>query len=710
MSTGFAAASPSSREARPDDPARPGLLDRARALHDAGRLDEALPLYDAWLATTPDDPEALHLMGVLHFQAGRVAQAEASMRRALDHAKAPLPLANLGSVLASTGRAEEALRYFDAALALEPFHLHALVRRGNVLIELGRFDEALASYDRALAIEPRSVEAWCNRGNALRETGMLAAALDSYERALACAPGHPFVLLLRGAVLAGLDRTVEALASFDEAFARQPGLIDAGYNSALALERLARYPEALARCDRVLALVPEHAAAHATRGAVLHALGRMDEALASYDRALAIAPDLPAVLCNRGSLLRRRGRVDASLADYEHALVLQPALLQAQLNRGNVLLDLNRLDDARRASDALVAAEPRHALAWFNRGNLLDVLGRRDDALAAYGQALALDPDYADAHSARSFVLLRAGRFAEGWPEYEWRWRDPAFAAQARTFAQPRRQGEPLDGRTILLHAEQGFGDTVQFCRFAAQVRARGARVVLEVQPEVHALLASLDGVDQLLARGEPLPPFDCQCPLLSVPAALRTELASVPTEGPYLVAPEARRAAWRMRLGPAARLRVGLAWAGDPIHLNDRQRSLPLAALAELFALDVDWISLQARIPARDAEAFAASPLRDCAAELHDFADTAALIDSLDLVVSVDTAVAHVAGALGRPVWILLPLPSDWRWLDTRTDSPWYASARLFRQAQARDWAPALAELAQALAQYAAAAAQRAC
>lgn len=710
------------------------LLARAKAVHEQGRFDEAERMYGAILADVHSHPEALHLSGVLQSQLGRHALAEVLLRRSVSLTPAALPLANLGSVLLSLGRRAEALQQFDAALAIDPRHLHALIRRGNTLVELARHEEALETYDRALEVaptvidalvnrgaalralerheealdtyaralkvDPRSFEALYNLGNALRELGRYSEALENYERALAIVPNNVSLMSVRGMTLVDLDRLQEALASFNETVATQPDFVEGLYNSAVVLERLGRLDEAIVRCNRVLALEKMHAKALATRGNAQQKLERHADSLASYDLSLKIEPNAIDVLCNRGSLLRHLRRYHEALESYDTALKIEPEFTQALLNRANALQDLNRLDEALQSSDKLLAGSPDSAMAWYNRGNLLQQMGRSDDALVAYERAIALEPEYVEANAAHGFLLLSHGDFNKGWEEYEWRWHEPKLATQIRDFSQPRWLGkDSIAGKTILLHAEQGLGDTLQFCRYVDLVREAGARVVLEVQPSLTSLVRSLGDIDDVLARGEPLPSFDIHCPLLSLPLAFRTDLAAIPRRSPYLHADKERVAQWRAKLGTSQRLRVGLAWSGNPIHLNDENRSLPLPMLEPLFELDIEWVCLQKQVRSVEEEALAKLPIRRVDAELRDFSDTAALVECLDLVVSVDTSVAHLSGALGKPVWIMLPFPCDWRWMTNRDDSPWYPQARLFRQPRAKDWMPVIDTLGAALA-----------
>ena len=697
-------------------------ISRARELHEQGHLDAAARHYEGLLLGRPDDAEALHLFGVLQFQRGQIAEAETLIRRAIAISPEPGALANLGSILAHQGGAAAALEHYEAALRIEPGHVQSLVHMGNTLIELRRYEHALSAYDRALKVSPLLLDALCNRGSALRALGRhqealetyesalivdpqsfesfynlgnvlrdlqrYAQALQNYERALAIAPDNPVILSVRGRTLVDLGRPKEALASFNEAIAAKPDFVDALYNSAVALERLGRAQEAVQRCERVLALESHHAKALATRGNALLQLERYEDALSDYDLALAIEPDVTGVLCNRGTTLHRLERHEEALRSYDAALAVNPRFPEAWCSRGIVLRDTHRYEDALDAIDRALAIAPKYVFAWFHRGNTLFDMFRFDEAQQAYDQAIEIEPNYVDAQLALGLIYLRQGDFIRGWAQYEWRLRDPKGERSKRAFSQPLWQGEDaLDGKTILIHAEQGFGDALQFCRYVEPLRARGAGVILEVQPALKSLMETLRGPLRVVAEGEPLPPFDFHCPLLSLPYAFRTDLQSIPDSTPYLY-PDAQRVdKWASVLGPKRRLRIGLAWGGNPKHLNDRNRSVGLTTLMPLLELDVEWISLQKVIREHDAVGFGNIPMRRFDDEIADFSDTAALIQSLDLVIAVDTAVAHLAGALHRPVWILLPHLSEWRWLSERDDSPWYSSARLFRQQTAGEW-----------------------
>jgi tetratricopeptide (TPR) repeat protein len=633
------------------------LLADATAWHQAGRLADAERAYNQILAAYPEHSDSLHLLGVILRQRGKPAQAVAQIDLSL--AKNPDNAAawnNRGTALYELGRFEEAIASYDRALAIAPDFAFALSNRGAAFYALKRFDEALTSYDRALAVQPDYVEALSNRGNALKEVKRFDEALTSYERAIAVRPDYAEAHLNRGVVLLELERLDEALASLDRALAIRPDFVEALSNRSSVLYRLKRFDEALASCDRALALRPQFAEAHTNRANALQALKRFDEALASANCAAALQPDLAKVHYNRGNVLHMLGMFADALASYDQEL----------------------------------ARHPDFAEALVNRGATLESLKRFEDALASYRRAYAARVGFADAHYNEALCRLLIGDFRRGWEQYEWRWQTEQLGHGKRNFAQPPWTGrQEIAGRTVLLHAEQGFGDTIQFCRYVPLVAGRGARVILEVQPQLYELMRGLRGAAEVVCSGNSLPQFDLHCPLLSLPHAFGSELATIPSAMPYLRASEERAKHWNARLGPKTHPRIGIAWSGRPTHKKDHHRSIGLAAFLSIFSgADVSLVSLQREV--RDADALALRERSDVlhfGDELADFADTAALMSCLDLIVSVDTSVAHLAGALAKPVWVLLPFIPDWRWLLDRDDSPWYPTARLFRQDATRAW-----------------------
>jgi tetratricopeptide (TPR) repeat protein len=603
------------------------VLSQALALHQAGRLAEAEKNYLQVLKAQPHHFDSLHLLGVIYHQRGNYA---------------------------------EAVRQIDVALKLNPELASAYNNRGNALKELKRLDEAVASYDKAIALNPGYAEAFNNRGVALKQ----------------------------------LRRFGEALASYDKAIALKPDHAEAFYNRGVVLQELKQLDEALASYDKAIALKPDHAKAFNNRGVTLKKLRRLDEALASYEKALALKADYAEAFSNRGNALKELKRLDEALASFDKAIALKPDCAGAFYNRGNVLQELTRLDEALVSFDKALTFKPDYADAFNNRGVALSILGRPAEAEASFRGALHLRPDFADAHNNLAYALLLTGRFEEGWTEHEWRWRAKHMSGGLRNFSAPLWNGEAIGDRVILLHAEQGLGDTLQFCRYVPLI-ASAARIVLEVQAPLVRLLSQLPGVMAIVARGDSLPTFDVHCPLLSLPRVIGTTLDTIPASTPYLAADPALAADWRKRLAGLDGLLVGLVWAGGrrlgfpDLVAADRRRSIALDTMEPLRDISgVSFISLQKDGPADQA----ANPprgmvLHDFTANLHDFADTAALVDGLDLVISVDTSVAHLAGALGKPVWLLNRFDTCWRWLLNRDDSPWYATLRQFRQPSPGDW-----------------------
>jgi len=446
-----------------------------------------------------------------------------------------------------------------------------------------------------------------------------------------------------------------------------------------------------ARCAASGEQQPElQRADYAALGLSLYTSRRFDEALATYDAGLRIAPSDLDLRNGRGVALLELRRPAEARDEFVRALAADPDCLDALGNLGNALLKLNRPEEALAAYDRALKIVPDNAQLLTNRAVALRRLDRPQEALMSAARALAEKPDFAQARFVASVARLTLGDFAAGWRGYEARWGVGALALQRRNFAEPQWRGaEPLAGKTILLHAEQGFGDTIQFVRYAPLVAARGAIVVLEVQRELTRLCASLAGVANIVARGDELPPFDCHCPLLSLPLAFATDATNIPAAVPYLAPPAAEVAAWRVRL-PHGRPLIGLCWSGERVHDNDLNRSMALDTLAPLLdAPDVQFVSLQRDVREGDAPLLAQrSDIVSIGRQFSDFADSAAAIAALDLVISVDTAVAHLAGALGKPLFLLLPFAADFRWLRERCDSPWYPSARLFRQPRFGDWA----------------------
>ena len=619
------------------------LLERAVAAHTAGNLAAAQELYRSVLEASPDNHVALHLLGVSFIQQGRPDRGIPLVERALllkpDDAIAHF---NLGCALQGLNRPDEASACYERALALNPDHAEAHLNLGNALQALGIHEEAIAHYQRALALRRDSADAYNNWGNSLQ-------ALNRHDEAIAC-------------------------------------------------------------YERALALRADHAEAHNSLGNSLSALGRYDEAITSYERAVAI----------------------------------KPTYAEAHNNLAFSLQAVNRFDDALACVAQALALKPDLAEAYNHWGMVLHALNRHDEAIARYDHALALKPDYAEAQWNKSLALLSQGRFREGWQLYEKRWRRKRAAAledfnrplwpgpQGAAGVPPRQanggragvpsaipsnrgaitraagflrtlagRGEAAAGANLLLQYEQGFGDTIQMLRYVALLEHSGVRCWIQAPTELAALAQRSFPRSRVVAIGQCPAQVQFRIPMLSLPLALRTfSEADIPRAVPYLVVDEGKKAAWAQRLATPRGRKVGLVWRGRPTHKNDHNRSVPLQTLLPLLLrTQIQFVALQKDLTqAESGELAQHDNVTALDEELVSFDDTAAAVSALDLVITVDSALAHLSGALGKTTWVLLPFSADWRWLRSRSDCPWYPSARLFRQLSPGDWAGVVDDVADSL------------
>ena len=600
------------------------------------------------------------------------------------------------------GRLQEAQEMYRQVLSADPGNFEALDGMGVLCGQLGRFDEALQYITQARDLKPNDFAVHYNRGTALNGLKRYEEALASYDQAITLKPDFADAYNNRGNTLKNLGRYEEALASYDKAIVLRPDYAAAYNHRAVTLEILGRYAEAMTNCDKALSFIPNYTEAHINRGYILSRLQRYDEAIACYDRALKLNPDSAEAHNNKGNALRDLRRYQEALASYDLAIALKPDYAEAYNNRGLVLLDLGCYQDALTSCDRAIALKPDFAEAYNVRGAVLHGLNRYQDALASYDRAIALKHDFADALYNKSLIKLLLGDYQEGWSLYEWRWK-AVKKDHVRNFKQALWLGDQsVAGKTILLHAEQGFGDVILSVRYVPMVEALGGKVILEVPIALAPLMATLTGAAAIVVRGDALPDFDLHCPLMSLPLAFKTTVASIPAQVPYLGADAQRRSKWHTRLGTKVRPRVGLVWSGNIDYKNDHNRSIALRNLENLLSLEIEYHSLQKEVRPGDKSALVEfKGIHSHERELHDFVDTAALIAELDLVITIDTSVAHLAGALGIPVWILLPHTPDYRWMLDRSDSPWYPSARLIRQQVPGDWTGVLAQVHSELNQF---------
>jgi lipoprotein NlpI len=501
------------------------------------------------------------------------------------------------------------------------------------------------------------------------------------------------------AQLGTLDSAVELLC---RAIEINPASDSAFYYLGFAMCEFKQFAAGVECFDKALALNPSHAQAACDRASALVELGQFEDALAGYDQAIGICADYAEAYSYRGSALLALQLTDEAIASFDRSIALEPSA-GAYLNRGNAYQAKGQYQAAVASYDAAIALQSNYAMAYSNRSASLKHLHRLEESIASSNQAIAIDPNYPAAHWNRALTYLLKGDLAPGFQGYQWRWEMENFKKIRRTFTQPQWLGTPsIRGKKLLIHGEQGLGDTIQFARYAALVQAAGGHVIWEVEPQLFTLFKSLPGVGTLLRQGDPLPDFDYYCPVMSLPMALGTDLASIPAPFSYLKAGEAKLTQWAEVLGPKTVTRVGLAWSGSPTHQDDHNRSIALSTLLEGLPAGFQYFSLQKDVRVADMAVLgSAQNIQHFGEQLVDFSDTAALCELMDLVISVDTSVAHLSGALGVPTWVLLPHLPDWRWLLEHRDSPWYPSIRLYRQSKARHWDDVLQAVANDLCEF---------
>jgi tetratricopeptide (TPR) repeat protein len=521
--------------------------------------------------------------------------------------------------------------------------------------------------------------------------GNSAEAKRLYQRVLAVAPRHAGSLHQMGMIAYEAGQLDAAIGLIAQAVAERPDEAWFLSNLGVVLQKRGRLDEAAELHRRAIALQPDNAEAHNNLGAVLHQQGLFPDAYACYRRALEIAPDYVDALTNLGAALKAGKKYEDALACQRRAVELRPDYAEAHNNLGNALKELGRFEEAAASYERALALQPDSVITLTNQGIVLRELGRLDEEYACYAKAMTRAPDFPEAHWNHAFALMADGDFIRGWAEYEWRWRRTGARTPVEVWphlALPFWAGDAGNGRTILLWSEQGLGDCIQFARYAPLVQELGWRVILEVPDSQKSLLDIFPGIT-VLGEGEDLPPVDMQCPLLSLPRLLGTTVETVPAAVPYLHPDPGLAAGWANRLAPYSGFRVGVVWRGNPLHHRDRQRSMAprwFSSCLDLPGLDV--ISLQVGAQPDEIAALGdGGRLLDASPHLFSYAESAALIANLDLVVSVDTSVAHLAGALGKPVWALLDSNAEWRWMRHREDTPWYPTMRLFRQTTIGDW-----------------------
>jgi len=555
----------------------------------------------------------------------------------------------------------------------------------------GNLDAAEAVYRGILASEPEHPDALHLLGVILHQRKRSAEGAVFILRAISAAPNCADFHANLGIVLRAQGELTSAEASFQRALQLNPDHVEAHNNLGIALRSQGKLTAAIACLQRALQLKPDHAEAHNNLGNALKEQGKLDEAVASYQHVLRLKPDLADAHNNLAAVRKEQGKLDEAIAGWQSAVQINPDFAEAHNNLGKALKSLERLDEALASIHRALELAPDCADAHLNLGSVLADQGKLQQAITSYRRALSLEPDSAEAHMSCGMAQLTLGDFQQGWAEYEWRVKTEK--ATSREFAQPRWDGACVPDKALLIHTEQGLGDTLQFIRFATLARQRVGRVVVLCQEVLRPLLSSVAGVDALVTEADDLPEFDFHLPLLSFPAVFCTQPETIPAQVPYLTADRSLVQRWRSRLKGLNGFRVGISWQGNPEYRLDRVRSMPLLHFARLAELQpVQLISLQKGPGVDQIERVRGQfEVFEPGAEFDEssgaFVDSAAVMQNLDLFVTSDTAAAHLAGALGITVWVALPIVPDWRWQLDRTDCPWYPTMRLFRQRQRGDW-----------------------
>jgi Flp pilus assembly protein TadD len=644
-----------------------------------------------------------------HYRAGRYAEADEAGRSALRaDPEDPAAWHLLGRVASRRERLEEAERNYRRALAARPDFAAVHGDLGVVLAARGRLEEAVACLRRALALAPDSVECQNHLGMALFHLGRPDEAAVSLRQAIACDPDHPMAPSALGYLLSSRGKYAEMAEVFGALARLRPAHLVARLRLGEALANLGELDEAQTCFEAARALAPDSPEAHLGLGLVRIGLRRFEAALDPLGRAIELAPDRPEAQVMLARALGGLGRFDEALAAAERAVRLRPDDARAHCQRGYLLDEVRRRDEAVASYEQAIRLDPRDPEMHHNLGVILGKLARYEEAIASFDEALRLLPDYPEARRNRALAWLTLGEFQRGWADLEWNWERRGFAGLSQSrplrLSQPLWKGEPLGGRTILLHEDQGLGDTLQFIRYASLVRARGGRVVVQCQQPLVRLLETCPGIDRVIARGEDLPPFDVHSSLVRLIGLFTKGLDGIPASIPYLRAVDELVDRWRARLAAWPGFRVGITWQGNPKHTRDRDRSFRLIEFERLAGIEgVRLISLQKGYGAEQLHDLGGRfPVIDLGAELDPelatMQDTPAVMMGLDLLITPDTGLAHLAGALGRPVWIALPKAPDWRWFLGREESPWYPTARLFRQSEQGCWGPVFDRLAAAL------------
>lgn len=694
--------------------------------HEQGQLQEAERYYKIALHQNPTNAEALRLIGVLGYQTGNYSAAHTFFERAVGFNPISAPCRKAyGANLLALGKYEQAISEFSAVIRFQPDSAEAYFDRAVAEKSADRLEQAEADYKKAIALQPNHFGAQNNLGNLLKQLGRLAEARTHFEAAFLINPEHPEIINNLGVMDLQSGELESAAAKFTKAHTIAPDTVNPIKNLAECMALMGKYDNAEICYTRAVGMSPTDPALWLGYGKLLELLGRQEQALECYRRtstldahaceaillaakiifsksmfqegvdyltsALEINPDNQDIKNNLAICMFEAGRREEGLALLRECIEFDPTRFELQNNLGNFLRAQGDLDGAIIAFEKAHQIDSKRNDPVYNLGVLYEEEQKYDIAERYYRQAKEIEPEAVNVNWNLALVLLKQGNYLEGWRQYEWRWKWPAFTSPRRDFPQPLWLGEDLTGKTLLVHGEQGLGDTIQFIRYLPLIKANQEKIILEVSPALKRLARSVVGVpEEVLSFGEALPWFDRQVPMMSLPLAFKTALESVPAQVPYLQPETEEVVRWKERLaGTEGKFRIGIVWAGNTEHTKDAKRSARFEYFVRLADIPgVQLVSLQ-KGPgqAQIKESARQSAVIDVMDEVNDFAETLGLMANLDLIISVDTSVAHLAGAANLPIWILIAHNPDYRWMMEREDTPWYPSAKLFRQPKESDW-----------------------
>lgn len=568
----------------------------------------------------------------------------------------------LGIIYVNKFEYKYALEFFTKAIEINQFYAPTYLNVGNILFELERIEESIKYYDAALHYNQNFFEAYTNKGIALLELNLLSEALLNFDKAIEINPLYADAYSNRGNVLQELNLFTESLASYDVA----------------------------------IKLNPNYAEAYSNRGVVLHELKRYYEAIKSYEIAISILPTYTKAYTNLGITLHELKNYDQAMICFKKSISFNPNYKEAYCSIGNLLLDLSLLKESIEQFNIAIKIDPNYADAYVNKGIALKDSQLIEESLECFNTAIKLDKNNAEAYWNKSLTLLLSGNFSEGFELYEWRFKVKSLSLEKRVFNnKPWNGKENINGKVILIYSEQGLGDSIHLSRYIKLLLKLGAKILFLVQPTLINLLETIDNIEVINEKSNKLPLFDFHCALMSLPYVFKTDINTIPTFSSYLKTLPEKNNKWLNILSNKFKHRIGLVWSGSITHKNDRNRSINLETLIKyLPTTNIEYISLQKEIRNSDIYALNKSNIKHYENDIIDFSDTASICDLVDMVITVDTSVGHLAGALGIKTLILLPFSPDWRWMLNRNDSPWYSSVTLIRQKKPNDWHSVLIEL----------------